>query len=146
MKKNAFLSIIQPNYRLSYKEYFDDYTHISIWSDKSLADFLVAQGFKIHKVIPGFLPLSVKSRLPVNSYLIRLYLKAPIKPFAKQMLIMAQNQAYFSFMCAELSSGTAGCLRSCMSLDDYKERTISKSCIRTISSVLGLYVTGRIRF
>lgn len=81
--------ILQPNYRLSYKRYFDDYTHLTIWTDVSLCDYLRSKGFNIVVVKKRFLPFSLKSRFPVSEVLIRLYLKSPIKPFAGQMLIIA---------------------------------------------------------
>jgi hypothetical protein len=84
------LNIIQPNYRYAYREYFDDYTHIAIYSDVSLCDVLRVSGFDIVDVQPRFLPLSIKSRLPVRESLIRAYLASPIKPMGKQMLIRAR--------------------------------------------------------
>jgi hypothetical protein len=89
MKAGATLNILQPNYRFAYREYFDDYTHVSVYSDRSLADFLEVNGFPVTDVHPRFLPLTIKSRLPVSSTLIRLYLALPFKPFGKQMLIRA---------------------------------------------------------
>jgi hypothetical protein len=83
------LNILQPNYKLAYREYFDDYTHVAIYSDTSLCDFLAAHGFRVVKRQAGFLPFSIKSRWPVSPRLIRLYLASPIKPFAKQMFIRA---------------------------------------------------------
>jgi SAM-dependent methyltransferase len=83
------LTILQPNYRLAYREYFDDYTHVSVFSDASLCDFLAAHNFRVIERKAGFLPLSVKSRWPVAPALIRAYLASPIKPFAKQMLVRA---------------------------------------------------------
>ncbi len=83
------LVILQPNYRRAYKEYFDDYTHIAVYSDISLCDFLQAHGYRILECRPGFLPFSIVSRLPVNRHLIRLYLMSPWKPLAKQMLVRA---------------------------------------------------------
>lgn len=83
------LAILQPNYRLAYREYFDDYTHVSVFSDASLCDFLAANNFRVVEREAGFLPLSVKSRWPVSPALIRGYLASPIKPFAKQMLVRA---------------------------------------------------------
>jgi SAM-dependent methyltransferase len=91
-RKLAFggtLNILQPNYRYAYREYFDDYTHISVFSHISLTDFLGANGFEVLEISPRFLPLTVKSRLPVSPWLIRAYLASPIKPLAKQMLIRA---------------------------------------------------------
>jgi len=83
------LNILQPNYRYAYREYFDDYTHVSVFSHISLTDFLRANGFDVLEISPRFLPLTVKSRLPVSPWLIRAYLASPIKPLAKQMLIRA---------------------------------------------------------
>ena len=34
------LILLQPNFRLAPGRYFDDYTHVSIWTDQSLGDFL----------------------------------------------------------------------------------------------------------
>jgi SAM-dependent methyltransferase len=84
------LNILQPNYRYAYREYFDDYTHVAIYSHISLADFLTANGYEVLTVHPRFLPLTVKSRLPVWSWLIRAYLASPIKVLGKQMLISAR--------------------------------------------------------
>jgi SAM-dependent methyltransferase len=83
------LNILQPNYRFAYKEYFDDYTHVSVYSDRSLCDFLEAHAFRVIECRPRFLPLSVKGRLPVKPALIRLYLRSPFKPLGKQMWIRA---------------------------------------------------------
>lgn len=41
------LNILQPNYRRAYGEYFDDYTHVAVYSDISLCDFLRANGYHI---------------------------------------------------------------------------------------------------
>ena len=84
------ITMLQPNYRYAASEYFDDYTHVSIWSHISLADFLVANGYEVMEVFPRFLPLTVKSRLPVWPSLIGLYLKSPVKPFGQQMLLSAR--------------------------------------------------------
>ena len=84
------LNILQPNYRFAYREYFDDYTHVSVYSHISLADFLTAHGYEVIEVRPRFLPFTVKSRLPVSPLLIGLYLKSPFKPMGKQMLLRAR--------------------------------------------------------
>ncbi len=39
---------------------------------------------------PRFLPLTVKSQLPVSPWLVRAYLPSPIKFLGKQMLISAR--------------------------------------------------------
>jgi SAM-dependent methyltransferase len=87
---NGRLTLLQPNYRFCAAEYFDDYTHVTIWSHVSLADFLRANGYEVIENHPRFLPLTVKSRLPVWGPLIGAYLSSPIKPMAKQMLLSAR--------------------------------------------------------
>ncbi len=89
LRSEGTLTILQPNYRRAYREYFDDYTHITVYSDISLCDFLRANGYRIVDSMAGFLPFSLKSRFPVAPWLIRLYLLLPWKPLAKQMLIRA---------------------------------------------------------
>jgi len=90
LSSDGTLTILQPNYRYAYREYFDDYTHVSIYSHISLCDFLAANGFQPVEVKPRFLPLTVKSRLPTWGPLIGLYLNFPIKPLGKQMLVRAR--------------------------------------------------------
>jgi hypothetical protein len=92
LSSRGSLTILQPNYRYAYREYFDDYTHVAVYSHISLADFLAAQGWKTVEVRPRFLPLTVKSRLPISPALIGLYLASPFKPLGKQMLIRAVPQ------------------------------------------------------
>lgn len=84
------LNIVQPNYRYCSREYFDDYTHKTIYSHVSLCDFLEAHGFEVIDARPRFLPLTIKSRLPVWPVLIRMYLLSPWKVMGKQMLIRAR--------------------------------------------------------
>jgi hypothetical protein len=89
-RPGATLNILQPNYRRASREYFDDYTHKTVYSDVSLCDFLEAHGWRVVECVPGFLPLTLKSALPVRPWLIRLYLRLPWKPLAKQMFVRAQ--------------------------------------------------------
>ena len=84
------LILLQPNFRLNPGRYFDDYTHESIWTDISLSEFLASNGFEVESSFPKFLPLTVKSKLPVSKILIWIYLKSPVKLKAGQMLIIAK--------------------------------------------------------
>ena len=84
------LTILQPNYRYAFREYFDDYTHVSVYSHISLPDLLRANGWEVLEVQPRFLPLTVKSRLPTWPVLIAAWLKSPFKPMGKQMLVVAR--------------------------------------------------------
>lgn len=90
LTQRGTLNIVQPNYFYCYREYFDDYTHKTIYTHTSLADFLEAHGFEVIDSRPRFLPLTIKSRLPVSPLLIRMYLLSPWKVRGKQMLIRAR--------------------------------------------------------
>lgn len=92
LKPKGLFVAIQPNYRLCSKTYFDDETHITIFSDDSITTFLTGFGFSVIKIIPGFLPFSMKSRFPKWPCLVRLYLNLPFKPMAAQMYVVAERR------------------------------------------------------
>jgi len=92
LRKAGTFTILQPNYRFAYREYFDDYTHVAVYTDRSLPDFLKSHGFRVLDCQPRFLPLTIKSRFPVSPFLIRTYLKLPFRPMGKQMLITASSE------------------------------------------------------
>jgi SAM-dependent methyltransferase len=81
---------VQPNFRYAYREYFDDFTHVTAYSHVTLCDALAASGFDVVESRPRFMPLTIKSRFKVSPALIWLYLKSPIKPLGKQMLVVAR--------------------------------------------------------
>lgn len=81
--------IIQPNFRYAYRQYFDDYTHRSIFTHESLSSLLRAKGFTVELLQPKFLPYSMRGTTAPPSWLIKAYLLSPFKPMAGQMLIVA---------------------------------------------------------
>jgi SAM-dependent methyltransferase len=84
--------IVQPNFRHAWRTYFDDYTHRSVFTDTSLPALLRANGFAIDKVEPRFLPYSMREmRVPVQPWMVRLYLQSPFKPAAGQMFVAARR-------------------------------------------------------
>jgi SAM-dependent methyltransferase len=83
--------LLQPNYRLRPAEYYDDYTHLTPLSDRSLADILTVAGFGLLEVRARFLPLTVKSRAGGLTFLIPLYLRLPFRPLAGQMLLVGER-------------------------------------------------------
>jgi SAM-dependent methyltransferase len=84
--------VIQPNFRLAFRRYFDDYTHRSVFTDRSLPALLKASGLQIEQVRARFLPYSMQERrVPVWPWLVRAYLESPVKPFAGQMLVVARR-------------------------------------------------------
>ncbi len=93
LSSRGTLTILQPNYRYAYREYFDDYTHVAVYSHIGMSDFLRANGYEAIEVFPRFLPLTVKSRMPVSPWLIGAYLASPLKPLGKQMLIHARPRS-----------------------------------------------------
>ena len=91
LKPGGRLVLIQPNFRYAYRRYFDDFTHISIWTHVSLSDFLASRGWSVDVVEAKYMPLTMKSRAPVSPLLIQAYLRSPWKPLAGQMLISASK-------------------------------------------------------
>jgi hypothetical protein len=80
---------MQPNFRLNPGRYFDDYTHVTIYTDQSLQDYLVSGGWSIEKLVARFMPLTLKSRGSKLTFLVPWYLRSPVKPLAGQMLLVA---------------------------------------------------------
>ena len=92
LKPGGHIVLLQPNFTYAYRQYFDDVTHMQIFTHVSLADFLKLHGFSIHEVMAKFLPFSMRStRIPTFPWLVALYLRSPIKPFAGQMLVVGRR-------------------------------------------------------
>ena len=92
LRRGGRLVIVQPNFRYAWRQYFDDYTHRSIFTDVSLPALLRAHGFTIVAVKPKFLPYSMQgTRVPITPFLVNAYLRSPIKPMAGQMLVVAER-------------------------------------------------------
>lgn len=91
LRPGGRLILVQPNFRLDPKRYFDDYTHRTIWTDQSLTDLVAAAGLPVEHVEPRFLPLTMKSRLSFGHRLVPLYLRLPWRPLAGQMLVIARK-------------------------------------------------------
>jgi len=92
LSDRGVLCLLQPNYRYAYREYFDDYTHITVYSHFTMCDFLRARDYDILDCRARFMPLTIKSGLKVSRTLIWLYLNSPLKLLGKQMLIIARPQ------------------------------------------------------
>jgi SAM-dependent methyltransferase len=94
LRPGGRIAAIQPNFRLAWRRYFDDYTHRTIFTDVSLTDWFRSGGLKIAHAEPRFLPLTVKSRLGGLSFLVPAYLASPIRPLAGQMFVLGEKQAH----------------------------------------------------
>lgn len=96
LKPGGLTVVIQPNFRLCYKRYFDDYTHQSIFTDTSLCGILQAHNFVIAVRRARFLPFSMYGLLPKSYVLTKIYLRLQIPFMAKQMLVVGRKTDYVS--------------------------------------------------
>jgi SAM-dependent methyltransferase len=93
LRPGGRLILVQPNFRYCAAQYFDDYTHVQIFTHVGLSDLLASLGFEVVHVAPRFLPLTMQSRTPKVGWLVRAYLHSPLKPFGAQMLVVARTRA-----------------------------------------------------
>ena len=77
LKPQGSLLILQPNFKYSFKEYYDFIDHQLPITHLSLKELLQTVGFKIDLIIPRFLPFSTKGR-PASPLLLKIYLKLPL--------------------------------------------------------------------
>jgi len=93
LKKGGRIALIGPNFKYSYRQYYDFADHKIPLTELSVMEMLYSEGFSTILIYPKFLPLSFRGRLPLNKYLVRLYLNLPLlwKLFGKQFLIIAQK-------------------------------------------------------
>jgi 2-polyprenyl-3-methyl-5-hydroxy-6-metoxy-1,4-benzoquinol methylase len=92
LRSGGSILVIQPNFKYSFKEYYDFIDHELPITDLSLQEVLETISFKINVLIPRFLPYSTKGR-PASPKLLRLYLKLPFiwKFLGGQMFIKASK-------------------------------------------------------
>ena len=93
LKPGGTLMLIQPNFRYCYARYFDDYTHVTPYTDRGLLGLLQSERYRVLKCEPRFLPFSMNSgrAIPRWGWLVRLYLNLPFRPLAGQMLVVAER-------------------------------------------------------
>ena len=93
LKPGGLFMILGPNIRYAYAEYWDYYDHYLPLSHLSLAEGLMIAGYEVERVVPRFLPYTMKNRTPTNPVLIRAYLAMPFawRFFGKQFLVLARK-------------------------------------------------------
>ena len=93
LRPGGRIAVMGPNFKYCAKEYFDFADHKIILTHKGLEEHLYGTGFSIIRVIPRFLPLSFRGRLPVNRLILNTYFAFPIlwRFFGKQFLIIAEK-------------------------------------------------------
>jgi ubiquinone/menaquinone biosynthesis C-methylase UbiE len=89
LRPGGRLLLLQPNFRLNPGRYFDDFTHVAIYTDVSIRDYLTAEGWTVTNVKARFLPLTLQSRAAGLTFLVPWYLRSPVRPLAGQMLVVA---------------------------------------------------------
>lgn len=77
LTSGGILLILQPNYRLTPRRYFDFVDHSMILTETSLREALEAAGFEIRELKLRFLPFTSKSRMPQWPWLVATYLRFP---------------------------------------------------------------------
>lgn len=95
LKPSGSLLVIQPNFKYSYKEYYDFIDHQLPITHLSLQELLQTVGFKVDVMIPRFLPFSTKGR-PASPWLLKVYLKLPLfwRFLGGQMFVKASKSNY----------------------------------------------------
>jgi SAM-dependent methyltransferase len=90
LKPGGTLLVIQPNFRYSFREYYDFLDHSLPITDRSLREALETSGFVIDELIPRFLPFTTRGR-PSAPGLLRAYLAMPVvwRFFGGQMFVRA---------------------------------------------------------
>lgn len=85
--------MLQPNIRYVGHAYWDFYDHLIPLTHVSCTELLLNCEFRIHTMIPRFIPYTTKSRLPQHPLLVKLYLKMrPVWPIlGKQFVIVAEK-------------------------------------------------------
>lgn len=95
LRKGGYIAVMGPNFKYTANQYFDFADHTVILSELGIAEHLYGAGFEIEKIYPRFLPLSFRGGLPVNKFLVQLYLQMPFawRFFGKQFLVIAKKQS-----------------------------------------------------
>lgn len=99
LRKEGRLILLLPNFNDCYKEFYDEFTHVTPLTPRSMTEVLEQTGFKVIRITSRFLPYSVNESNYVNlipKFLIRpltrLYLSFGRCYFGKgQMLIVAER-------------------------------------------------------
>ena len=95
LKPGGRIMVLQPNIRLVGHKYWDYIDHTLPLTEKSLAEALRVNKFRVIWQRTRFLPYSTDSRIPIAPILIKLYLKTRIAQYimGKQTFMIAEKTA-----------------------------------------------------
>ncbi len=93
LRGGGVLLVLGPNIRFCGDVYWDFFDHHLPLSDRSMAEALQLAGFSVERIIPRFLPYTMKSKLPTSPLLLRAYLAFPAAwcIFGKQFFVVARK-------------------------------------------------------
>lgn len=77
LRPGGELLVLQPNFRLCPRRYFDFVDHSLVVTDRGLVEGLGATGFDVVELRVRFLPFTSRSRLPKWPWAVALYLRLP---------------------------------------------------------------------
>lgn len=78
LKTGGSVMLLQPNIRCLYRNYWDFFDHTIPLSDRSLAEALGLAKFRVERIIPRFLPYTLKGSLLRSHLWVGLYLRLPL--------------------------------------------------------------------
>lgn len=93
LRSGGTLLAMGPNIRFCYDVYWDFFDHFLPLSDRSLAEALEICGMRVERIVPRFLPFTMKGKTPPPAFFIRLYLLlSPLwMALGKQFLVVARK-------------------------------------------------------
>jgi SAM-dependent methyltransferase len=94
LRPGGKIAVMGPNFRYTFRSYFDFADHTVILTELGLAEHLYGAGFEIGEIHARFLPLSFRGGLPVSRSLVRTYLSLPFawRFLGKQFLVIATKR------------------------------------------------------
>jgi SAM-dependent methyltransferase len=94
LRPGGKIAVIGPNFRFTYRSYFDFADHTVVLTDLGLAEHLYGAGFELDAIHPRFLPLSFRGKIPVKRWLVKAYLSLPLAwgIMGKQFLLIATKR------------------------------------------------------
>lgn len=93
MQPGGRITILGPNFKYCYRDYFDCADHLLALTHVSIAEHLYASGYDLKIIIPRFLPFSFRGLLPPSPTLTRAYLRFPPlwRVLGEQFLLIAEK-------------------------------------------------------
>ena len=94
LRPGGQIIVLMPNMHYLGGKYWDYFDHHLPLTHRSLPEALMLAGYEVTKVVPRFLPYTVKDgRIPNSIALLRLYLRLPIawRLLGRQMLVIART-------------------------------------------------------